>query len=457
MVVSLEPAAHELAQQPVLDRQVGQALVAVLGREPGMELVGVEGVGFVLALARNNLDDATAGPAGEGVSVAMGLVGPRITVDLDPFFMRDLSEGIVGNQVLAGCGDPSEDLAAGSKEGADVGVRDHGRMLACRSRRQSAAFDRPSVADLPRLPWASTTGTSLPACTKAASARVSFMKATPEPELRAWAEAVGGPAVWTWCGWEHAESRVWRLEGRSTAYCKVHRQGRKYAQERLALERWAPGLRGAPRLLAARDMQPRALLLTEVAGTLVEARVGLPVTASELYRQAGAWLAALHGLAHVDRDPLVLAQALCRRAGCWLERAQGLVDAGELRTVAAATAIFADLEGVSRVPCHRDYSPRNWLIDEAGNFGVIDFEHARPDWWLYDCDRLAGDWWLGREDLRTAFFAGYGRQPTAIEREVAEVVAAVNAVSSVVWATEHDDGRFLALGRQRLARWLAAD
>ena len=62
------------------------------------------------------------------------------------------------------------------------------------------------------------------------------------------------------------------------------------------------------------------------------------------------------------------------------------------------------------VPCHRDWQPRNWLVDDAGEPWAIDFEHARVGPWFEDVGRLWWREWQGRPDLAEAFFDGYGRR-----------------------------------------------
>ncbi|MFW5752788.1 MAG: aminoglycoside phosphotransferase family protein, partial [Planctomycetota bacterium] len=257
------------------------------------------------------------------------------------------------------------------------------------------------------------------------------------------------------CGWDHAASAVWELRaGERRAFCKAHRQRRKFLQESTALREWGPQLDRVPRLLAVRHERPHALLLTALPGAIACHLTLSAEGACQLHRRAGAWLARLHALPVTDDDPLPLGQALRQRAAAWIDRSADLLDGDTRAWVASQAAALDRLDGTARVPCHRDYSPRNWLIEPAVpdsyDLAVIDFEHAQMDWWLQDCDRLRGEWWVGRPELERAFYAGYGRRPDANEQTLAGVLGAINALSTVVWGHQHGDQLFARAGRERL-------
>ena len=125
-------------------------------------------------------------------------------------------------------------------------------------------------------------------------------------ELHAFAAAQLGPlqAV-RFCGWPHAESSVWAVTGAEQAFLKVFRKPRKFVQERRAYREWLPGLgfQGTPRLLAE-SSELRALLVSARPGSLLEHAHPSEAQRLEAYRQAGAWLRALHALPFVDDDPV---------------------------------------------------------------------------------------------------------------------------------------------------------
>jgi Ser/Thr protein kinase RdoA (MazF antagonist) len=88
-----------------------------------------------------------------------------------------------------------------------------------------------------------------------------------------------------------------------------------------------------------------------------------------------------------------------------------------------------------QVPCHRDYTPRNWLVKDGVQY-AIDFEHARLDVWLADLARLHLGIWPDRPDLKEAFLAGYGRQLSDTDHAILQGVAALTATWLVVKARE---------------------
>ena len=91
----------------------------------------------------------------------------------------------------------------------------------------------------------------------------------------------------------------------------------------------------------------------------------------------------------------------------------------------------AELAGVRRVPCHRDFGPRNWLWDDAAGLSVIDFEHAQPGIWWVDVNRLIDESWHADPGLEDAFWLGYGRRPDAHERRLGDALRLLYAVGTV--------------------------
>ena len=277
-------------------------------------------------------------------------------------------------------------------------------------------------------------------------------------KLHAFVQAVVGPThVRRFCGWEHAESLVWEFQttAGATLYLKQHRQIRKFRQEHHAYTAWVPALPSVtPILVGAHLAAPHALLITAVPGTLAENTLLSPAHELELHRQAGRFLRALHDLPHEDIDPVSLVDAFAQRMAAWLPRVRGLVEEGDIDWVISRMQEILPLLGsYSRVPCHRDYTPRNWLVHQAElQLYVIDFEHARPDLALLDMERLWAGTWPGRPDLKAAFFDGYGRNLTSDEEALLERCAALGALTTIGWAHEHGDVPFEQYGRDLLAR-----
>src|SRR5690554_2295174 len=164
------------------------------------------------------------------------------------------------------------------------------------------------------------------------------------PELRAFAAGALGPLTGAKdLSWDHGESQVWRVTaGQRHAVVKVHRQGRKFANEHAAYVEWLPRLRpnlprgtGLPELIAVRSEHPRALLLEWVEGRPASS-LSLPLAQERsLHRRAGAFLRLLHGIHLADDDPVPLGHAYRARLEAWSGRAQGVLDG---RTVAVVGA-----------------------------------------------------------------------------------------------------------------------
>ena len=272
--------------------------------------------------------------------------------------------------------------------------------------------------------------------------------------LRRFAELHVGPFGQTeFRGWPHAESSVWALGDPPEAFLKVFRQPRKFVQERRAYLEWLPTLDGTPTLMGESEALS-ALLVSAVPGRNIDDLSLTPADLLEAYRQAGVFLHSLHTLSFTDDDPLPLNEAFAARAKTWLARADGLVDAETVAWVEGRAAEAADLlrdMTPARVPCHRDYTARNWLVDRADGVKllVIDFEHSRPDFWLFDSEKLVSE--VGGTGLEAAFWRGYGGVPTDAERRVLRLYSILNALSTVVWARAHGDGAFEADGRRRLS------
>jgi len=291
--------------------------------------------------------------------------------------------------------------------------------------------------------------------------------------LLPWAEGALGArvALVEDASWAHAASAVARLvtaDGR-VAYLKRHRQARKHRQERAALTAWAPAVAGTPRLLAATEDPLPALLLSPVPGVLVATAAPGTADPSAVHAAAGAWLRRWHGQPFADDDPLAPLDALHERLDAWAARAGDGVRGATVAAVRARLAPLAEAD-LRRAPCHRDFGPRNWLWDAAAappggtrgsapdardapaGFGVIDFEHARPDVPWVDVVKLVDGAWRGRPDLEAAFWRGYGRRPDARDRPTIDALRALHAIGTIAWARAHDDGAFEAEGRAALAR-----
>jgi aminoglycoside phosphotransferase (APT) family kinase protein len=272
-------------------------------------------------------------------------------------------------------------------------------------------------------------------------------------------------------GSPHGPCRVWQVSGpggASGVVVKQFRGERAFAQERHAYERWLPQLpEETATLLAVHPAPVRALVLRRVAGEPLARAPVTPGLERAAHKRAGYFLRALHGVSAPDTDPMPLGDAVQRRCAAWLARVEPALAPDEharLRERAAPADDPGLFAGARRVPCHRDFTPGNWLvsgpIDDGkivglDGFFVIDFEHAHLDTPLIDLVKLWTDVWPDRPDLESAFFAGYGRNLGPTELAQLGVLAAMHAMATIAWAHEHADLQFQALGQRALRRVLA--
>ena len=278
----------------------------------------------------------------------------------------------------------------------------------------------------------------------------------PADDLRAgvdeWVERViGRHQVMADRSEDHGDALVLQVrDGAGTIwFAKRHRQADRHARELAAYRHWVPALGSRAPSLRAYDTDLSTLLLSSVPG--------LPGTedtmAPRFQHQAGQLLRTLHDVAPERPWPDFAADRL---AGfeAWAARADGLVDARSLDFARAQVKGLAGLPAQVKVPCHLDYSPRNWIV-VAGLLHVIDFEFARPHCWLHDLGRLFYQPWQEHPDARAAFLDGYGRSLTEDDIGVLLALGASSAVSTIVWARSHGDTRFEVTGRRSLADLMA--
>lgn len=271
----------------------------------------------------------------------------------------------------------------------------------------------------------------------------------------AWASSVGHgepvELVEEWI-WPHGQSRVAHVRtGASDVVVKWERSARNVAREVEALRRYVPALGDDAGQLLAVDADAQVLVLTHVAGTLASGGVALD---PDVHRQAGALLARLHAsapsVADEDYGERLLAD-LDEKATALAP----LVDARDLVRLRAVAAPVTDVRSVRLVPAHRDYGPRNWLVDAGGRVRVIDFAHAEPSPWSVDLQKLTMREWRGRPDLEAAFLEGYGRVPDDEDRLVLRAYVALSTLAIIAWSVAHHDPAFEAEARSVLAGLVA--
>jgi aminoglycoside phosphotransferase len=265
------------------------------------------------------------------------------------------------------------------------------------------------------------------------------------------------------------ESSTCRLRA-SVGFCylKVHRTPSHWHNEVHAYEHWVGAFSDlAPRLLAVRDKEPLALVVSELSGQIVEEARLPPAHERAIWRAAGAALAALHDLGPgecfgpclrdgscADVFPQNAVEYVSERFAAQIECAlrAGAIDADERATVEAACGLLPAFEGERPLPCHRDYCAANWLVGEAGTWaGVIDFEFAHWDVRVADFSRDPNWSWIRRPDLVEAFQEGYGRSFAPAEQRQLLVAHAEYALGAILWGHEHAFYGFEREGRESLA------
>ncbi len=225
-------------------------------------------------------------------------------------------------------------------------------------------------------------------------------------------------------GLAHGQSRVARVRtGAGDVVVKWERSARNVEREVEALRRYVPALGADAGQLLAADVDAHVLVMTHVPGT-----GGLTGADACSRRSLGPKKVAAHS---------------------------GLVDASDLVRLRAVAAPVAHVRSVRLVPAHRDYGPRNWLVDAAGHVRVIDFAHCEPSPWAVDLQKLTMREWRGRPDLEAAFLEGYGRVPDDEDRLVLRAYVALSTLAIIAWSIAHDDPAFEAEARSVLAGLVA--
>jgi hypothetical protein len=234
--------------------------------------------------------------------------------------------------------------------------------------------------------------------------------------LRACERFLGRVTLVSDMSWQLGDNKVVQVSdghGRSWI-AKAVRYQESYERELYALRRWAPAL------------------------------------GPGVHEQAGRLTRRLH-----DAEPPVLdgdiAASAARRLEIWISRGAHLLSDEDIGFSREEVRPLATIGPVPKVPCHLDNQPRNWLVDDAGAVSLIDFGMCKQEVWVKDVRRLYVQQWVGRPDLRDAFFSGYGRTPTAAELTLLRCYVVYSALSTIVYASEHADVGFEEQGRRTLA------
>ena len=167
-------------------------------------------------------------------------------------------------------------------------------------------------------------------------------------------------------GWKHLETGVWELEAeRGRAFLKNHRQKAKFEQELSVFQNILPYALAVTPSLLAYDKAQRIMLLSAVPGELVD---DLTETHSfgdavfEVYQQAGQFLRSYHDVPYKTGEELGVDDAVWQRAESWFKGAIPYVARADIDWFRdQVIEMLPALKTQKRVPCHRDYTGRNWL------------------------------------------------------------------------------------------------
>jgi aminoglycoside phosphotransferase len=250
--------------------------------------------------------------------------------------------------------------------------------------------------------------------------------------------------------WPHGVSTV--IEVRSvngkSMIVKSPADVAKFDAELHAYVRWAPVLVGHVPELIASDRSRRLLIVSKLRGEIGDLSVAT-------FREAGRLLRLLHGAE--PPTPIVGFADSCRaRFDTWMQRARpGVLSGAEVDFVDQKVARLDGLPDPEGVPCHRDWQPRNWLTASDATVSVIDFGNSRVGHWFQDFERMWWTEWRTNPGLGRAFFEGYGRELSAVDREQLRATSILWLFTTIVWADEVGDAPFGDHARARLGDAMA--
>ena len=208
---------------------------------------------------------------------------------------------------------------------------------------------------------------------------------------------------------------------------------------------------GRAPLLAHHDLGARLVVTRFLPGRLV---LGCPAADEpDVYRQAGALLAVLHGQPGVVDEQYELAAN--EKSLRWLRQPHRIDDetVERLRVEIASWPTPA----AQLVPTHGDWQPRNWLVHD-GEVRVIDFGRAARRPAMSDLTRLAAQDFRRDPRLETAFLTGYGSDPRFDDRSSANAwfrTRVREAIGTATWAHQFGDQTFEQQGHRMIAEALA--
>jgi len=261
------------------------------------------------------------------------------------------------------------------------------------------------------------------------------------------------------CSWGHRMSSVLRIRDASDTiwFLKRHADRARYRAELTAYRKWLPALKDAAPRLRASDDSLQAIILSaapgEAASWPAAEDSGLLADRSaerDVQRQAGKILHRLH-----DAQPALpwpdFSAVKLEQFDRLKPAAAALLEPRPLDMAGGEIAALADIPAPAQVPCHHDYTPRNWLVHHGALY-VIDFEWSGLDARVADLARLHLGVWASRPDLREAFLDGYGQQLSPADQAILHGCAVLTAVWLLVKAHQTRQSSFEDASRLSLLR-----
>jgi Choline/ethanolamine kinase len=231
---------------------------------------------------------------------------------------------------------------------------------------------------------------------------------------------------------------------------KKHDYRDKHDREVHAYQHWTPALgSSAPQLVAA-DAQALTIVTTALDG---HPHPGSLTAAA--HHQAGTVLRCFHD-AEPPRPLPGYRDWLRDRAAYWTGRARLFINAADLGNASAHLAALQQAADPDGVPCHLDFQPRNWLLGQAADLYLVDFEHAHTDLPLRDLVRLRFRVWPARPDLKDAFLNGYGHDLTGSDTETLQHLGALDALTAIAGGHQNHDIQLVQYGHSALRQLRAS-
>jgi Ser/Thr protein kinase RdoA (MazF antagonist) len=274
------------------------------------------------------------------------------------------------------------------------------------------------------------------------------------PTIQDWLESCGLPPD----GWMRVSRQAAHLvmtHSESRVFLKQLRHLAQYRRERDALRALNGSLSGIPLLLHHHD-QLRALLMVACEGVPVAATPG---DDHPVWERAGAWLARLHSLkplpplVAVDEVPLHTAVEW-RKTRLMLELAQHPNQDLAGRFANALQKVPWPASCNIRVPCHRDFEPRNWLwCPDDSLLSVVDFEHVRADAAAFDLVKVLEACGSANSDSWRHFIGAYeAAGGTCPPDDAIRCAFGHHSAFTWAWGERHRDAEWIRRGFGMLVR-----